>query len=55
MIPGARHADHVARNVEHFRHPIPPDLWSELKHEGLLREDAPVPGGSTRAASAAPA
>jgi D-threo-aldose 1-dehydrogenase len=43
VIPGARHADHVARNVEHFRHRIPADLWSELKHEGLLRGDAPVP------------
>ena len=43
VIPGARNADHVARNVEHFRHPIPADLWAELKHEGLLREDAPVP------------
>ncbi len=26
-----------------FAHPIPADLWAELKHEGLLREDAPVP------------
>jgi D-threo-aldose 1-dehydrogenase len=43
VIPGARSAAHVERNVANFRHPIPADLWAELKHEGLLREDAPVP------------
>ncbi len=43
VIPGARTAAQVARNVETFRHPIPADLWAELKHERLLREDAPVP------------
>lgn len=43
VIPGARSAAQVARNVDAFRHPIPPDLWAELKHEGLLRADAPVP------------
>ncbi|CAN5670166.1 aldo/keto reductase [soil metagenome] len=43
VIPGARSAVHVERNVAAFRHPIPADLWAELKHEGLLREDAPVP------------
>jgi D-threo-aldose 1-dehydrogenase len=44
VIPGAFHPDQVRRNVASFRHPIPADLWAELKHEGLLREDAPVPG-----------
>jgi D-threo-aldose 1-dehydrogenase len=43
VIPGARSAAHVERNVAAFRHPIPADLWAELKQEGLLREDAPVP------------
>jgi len=43
VIPGARTAAHVERNAENFRRDIPADLWSELKHEGLLREDAPVP------------
>lgn len=43
VIPGAFHPDQVRRNVAAFAHPIPADLWSELKHEGLLREDAPVP------------
>ncbi len=43
VIPGARSAAHVQRNLEVFRHPVPADLWAELKHEGLLRADAPVP------------
>jgi D-threo-aldose 1-dehydrogenase len=43
VIPGARTAAHVRRNTETFSHAIPADLWSELKHEGLLRQDAPVP------------
>jgi D-threo-aldose 1-dehydrogenase len=43
VIPGARSAAHVERNVASFRHEIPADLWAELKHEGLLRDDAPVP------------
>lgn len=43
VIPGARSAAQLERNVAAFRHPIPSDLWAELKHEGLLREDAPVP------------
>jgi D-threo-aldose 1-dehydrogenase len=43
VIPGARTAAQVRRNTETFSHAIPADLWSELKHEGLLRQDAPVP------------
>jgi D-threo-aldose 1-dehydrogenase len=35
--------------VEWFRTPIPADLWAELKHDGLLREDAPVPTASASA------
>ena len=43
VIPGAASAAQVERNVATFRHPIPADLWAELKAEGLLREEAPVP------------
>jgi D-threo-aldose 1-dehydrogenase len=43
VIPGASRPSQVERNVALFAHPIQPDLWAELKHEGLLREDAPVP------------
>lgn len=40
---GARSAEQVERNAALYRGPIAPDLWSELKAEGLLRDDAPVP------------
>lgn len=43
VIPGAAGVRQSKRNVETFSHPVPADLWAELKHEGLLREDAPVP------------
>jgi len=43
VIPGAISRAQVAQNLAAFRHTIPFDLWSELKHEKLLREDAPVP------------
>ncbi len=43
VIPGAASAAQLERNVATFRYPIPGDLWAELKSEGLLREDAPVP------------
>jgi D-threo-aldose 1-dehydrogenase len=46
VIPGASRPEHVQRNVDAFRHAIPGDLWAELKHEGLLRDDAPVPGAA---------
>jgi D-threo-aldose 1-dehydrogenase len=40
---GARSAEQVKRNVSLHGQPIPRELWSELKAEGLLRDDAPVP------------
>ena len=43
VIPGAFHPDQVRRNVAAFAQSIPADFWAELKHEGLLRSDAPVP------------
>ena len=43
IIPGALESEHVISNVKLFEHPIPADLWTELKHEGLIREDAPTP------------
>ena len=43
VIPGGLSPEHVTRNIAAFRHPIPPALWEELKHEGLLRADAPTP------------
>ena len=43
IIPGALEPEHVNSNVKCVEHPIPADLWSELKGEGLIREDAPTP------------
>ena len=43
VIPGASSPAQLDRNVATFSHAIPADLWAELRHEGLLREDAPVP------------
>jgi D-threo-aldose 1-dehydrogenase len=40
---GARSGEQIKRNAALHRESIPPDLWVELKAEGLLRGDAPVP------------
>jgi D-threo-aldose 1-dehydrogenase len=43
VIPGAFHPDHVMANLAHVRRDIPDALWAELKHEKLVRADAPLP------------
>jgi D-threo-aldose 1-dehydrogenase len=43
VIPGPITPEQVQLNLAAIRHPIPPDLWRELKAEHLLREDAPTP------------
>jgi D-threo-aldose 1-dehydrogenase len=43
VIPGAFTPAQVQQNVATMRHPIPADLWAELKSERLIRADAPVP------------
>jgi D-threo-aldose 1-dehydrogenase len=40
---GAQSARQMRCNEALYREAIAPDLWSELKGEGLLRNDAPVP------------
>ena len=40
---GARSPEQVERNFHLREAGVPPAVWSELKSEGLLREDAPVP------------
>lgn len=45
VIPGAISRAQVAQNLAMFNHPIPVDLWGELKHKKLLPADAPVPIG----------
>ena len=43
FIAGTRTVEQLRRNLEWFSHPVPGDLWAELKHAGLLRADAPTP------------
>ena len=43
IIPGAISSAQVEQNLAAFRHPIPASLWAELKHEKLIRADAPTP------------
>ncbi len=41
-IPGPRSVAEVEENFHMASHPIPTDLWAELKHEGLIDPLAPV-------------
>lgn len=43
-IPGLDSPARVEQTLALYRHPIPIALWQELRHEKLLREDAPIPG-----------
>lgn len=43
FVAGTRTVDQLKQNLDWFSHDIPVDFWAELKHKGLLREDAPVP------------
>ncbi|RBP12216.1 D-threo-aldose 1-dehydrogenase [Roseiarcus fermentans] len=43
IVPGAIKVNQVERNLAAFRLSLPADLWAELKHEKLLRADAPTP------------
>ncbi|MBV8439642.1 MAG: aldo/keto reductase, partial [Hyphomicrobiales bacterium] len=44
IIPGATTAAQVELNLAASRFSVPADLWAELKHEKLIRADAPTPG-----------
>jgi len=43
IVPGAVRPEEVATNISLMTAKIPADLWAELKHENLLRKDAPLP------------
>lgn len=43
VIPGARSAGQVHRNIRCFEEIIPHDLWLEMKAKGLIAEAAPLP------------
>lgn len=47
IIPGPIAADEVRQNLGYMRKPIPGQLWEELKREGLIRQDAPVPAAQS--------
>ena len=42
-VPGTRNVAQMNQNIALMEHPIPAELWADLKRGGLLREDAPVP------------
>lgn len=44
IIPGAAKAEEVSANIASVDAPIPAAFWGDLKSEGLLHPDAPVPG-----------
>ena len=46
VIPGPNSPAQVRSNLKWMRMRIPGDLWAELKHERLLRADAPTPDAS---------
>lgn len=43
MIPGALTPDHVQSNIALLKHPIPSQLWTDLKVAELLHPDVPTP------------
>jgi D-threo-aldose 1-dehydrogenase len=43
VVIGARSPAEIEENVRMLTHPIPDDLWSELKADNLLGEEVPTP------------
>ena len=43
VIPGPRNVEEFHTNFDLLRHPIPPQLWTDLRNAGLLDPRAPVP------------
>ena len=46
VIPGARSAEEIRSNIEHWATPISAALWSDLRAAGLIDPDAPTAGSS---------
>ena len=46
VAAGAVSPDQPAENAALMRHPIPADLWAELRREGVLGEDIITPSGT---------
>jgi D-threo-aldose 1-dehydrogenase len=45
LVTGVRRVSHLDEYPSLLQHPIPDDLWVELRAEGLLPPEAPVPPG----------
>ncbi|NTF10472.1 aldo/keto reductase [Agrobacterium rubi] len=43
IIPGASSSDQVLQNVEALGTKIPADFWAEVKQQGIVNQNAPVP------------
>jgi D-threo-aldose 1-dehydrogenase len=48
IVAGFRSPEQVDQAVDWLDHPIPTDFWADLKAEGLIRADAPVPAEGNR-------
>jgi len=46
VVTGMRNRREVESNLAHCRARIPGDCWAELKREGLIAADAPVPAST---------
>ena len=46
VVAGVRRINHLDEYPVLMRQPIPDDLWAELRHDGLLEPEAPVPASS---------
>lgn len=44
VLAGSRSVAEVEENAAMLAHPIPADLWLELRHEGLIAPHVPTPG-----------
>jgi len=49
VLAGSRSVAEVEENAAMLAHPIPTDLWAELRHEGLIAPHVPTPGGDAAA------
>ena len=43
VIPGPRNVEEFHANLRLLQHPIPAELWTELRERGLLHPSAPTP------------
>lgn len=43
IIPGPRNVEEFHANLQLLRHPIPAQLWTDLRGAGLLHPEAPIP------------